>query len=78
MVGDFLARFAAIPLSYLALMFSILPLLALRAIWRRRKLARIARLGLCGKCGYDLRAHASGEKCPECETVVGPKAESRK
>ena len=54
-----------IPLSYLALLFSILPLLAFRSIRRRRKLARV---GLCGKCGYDLRAHAIGEKCPECGT----------
>lgn len=23
----------------------------------------------CVKCGYDLRAHASGQKCPECGTM---------
>ena len=55
-----------IPCSYLALLFAILPLLALRSIRRRRKLARV---GLCKKCGYDLRAHAIGEKCPECGTA---------
>ncbi len=24
----------------------------------------------CVKCGYDLRAHAAGQRCPECGTVV--------
>jgi hypothetical protein len=24
------------------------------------------RTGLCVQCGYDLRAHAGGERCPEC------------
>ena len=59
-----------IPFFYLALLFSILPLLALRAIRRRR---RLTRAGLCSKCGYDLRAHAIGDKCPECGTPVAKK-----
>jgi len=52
-----------IPFSYLALLFSILPMLAFRSLRRRRKLARA---GLCKKCHYDLRAHAPGDNCPEC------------
>jgi ribosomal protein L32 len=52
------------------LLFSILPLLALRAISRRRKAANAA--GLCPKCGYDLRAHHAGDKCPECGTLISP------
>ena len=27
--------------------------------------------GVCRTCGYDLRAHAKGERCPECGTEVG-------
>ena len=62
-------RLVYIPFSYLVLVFSILPLLAFRSIRRRR---RVARVGLCAKCGYDLRAHGPGDKCPECGTLVAP------
>lgn len=37
---------------------------------RRRERAR-RRAGLCIRCGYDLRAHAPGDRCPECGTPVG-------
>jgi hypothetical protein len=30
--------------------------------------------GCCPACGYDLRAHAKGERCPECGTAVTPDA----
>ena len=52
------------------LMFPIwlpIPLfIVLPALWGKRYLGqrRRARLGLCRKCGYDLRA--STERCPEC------------
>jgi predicted RNA-binding Zn-ribbon protein involved in translation (DUF1610 family) len=64
-----------IPFSYLTLLFSTLPLLALRSI-RRRKAARV---GLCPKCGYDLRAQhagAGGAVCPECGTPVAGRGPS--
>jgi hypothetical protein len=38
-------------------------------IWRRWRMVRGTRQGLCMNCGYDLRAHQAGERCPECGTV---------
>jgi len=58
-----------IPFSYLAILFSILPLLAFRSIRRQRRLARV---GHCSKCGYNLCAHKPGDKCPECGMPVSP------
>jgi hypothetical protein len=44
---------------------------ALPACWwvRRRRLAGRRRRGLCDRCGYDLRGHTGGDRCPECGTV---------
>ena len=37
------------------------------AIRRRRRCVGEV---MCVKCGYDLRAHEAGQKCPECGTVI--------
>jgi hypothetical protein len=50
-----------VPLWFLAVVFSILPALRLRAIARTRGRRRRQ---LCIECGYDLRA--TPERCPEC------------
>ena len=39
---------------------------ALWLIWKFTR--RRPKPGCCGKCGYDLRAHAAGARCPECGT----------
>ena len=49
----------------------ILPVISLRRLSRLRRHFRTRR-GLCGGCGYDLRA--SRERCPECGEAVAPSA----
>jgi hypothetical protein len=53
----------------LELLFAILPSLWLGDLWRKR---RKHKAGCCVACGYDLRAHRPGEKCPECGTGIVP------
>jgi hypothetical protein len=50
-----------------AVVFTALPLIRVR---RRLIDIRRKRAGLCVKCGYDLRAHNAGHRCPECGTAV--------
>ena len=55
---------------YCVLLVPCIPgLLALLPAWRRR---RRVRQGLCGICGYDLRA--TPQRCPECGTMVDCRA----
>jgi hypothetical protein len=58
-----------VPLSWVAVTTGILP--ALRLTWRLRARRRLARAGLCPRCGYDLRATPG--RCPECGAVLAPK-----
>jgi hypothetical protein len=47
-----------------------LPLVRLLTSGRRRRRASRAAAGLCAACGYDLRGHASGQRCPECGAMT--------
>jgi predicted RNA-binding Zn-ribbon protein involved in translation (DUF1610 family) len=38
--------------------------------WRRTRPLRWLQQGRCHVCGYDLRSHAAGQKCPECGVVI--------
>jgi hypothetical protein len=42
--------------------------LVLPLVWTRKRWMERARRkpGHCAECGYDLRAHKPGERCPEC------------
>lgn len=57
-----------VPHWFLAVGLSVLPAYQFRQLRRRRLAASRLRLGLCGGCGYDLRA--SPDRCPECGTAV--------
>lgn len=56
-----------VPLWLPTLMFGIACSCAYMPFLRRR---RRRRLGLCLKCGYDLRG--SKDRCPECGTALDP------
>ena len=57
----------ALPAWIVAAALALPPSLWVRRRWQDRERRR---LGLCPECGYDLRAHVSGQLCPECGTTV--------
>ena len=63
-------RFASTSSVYVPYWFLMLVALVQPALMiaRRHRARRGVRLGLCGVCGYDLRA--SRERCPECGTAI--------
>jgi hypothetical protein len=62
-----------IPYWLVLLMTGILPLRWLKGRQRQRQQIWRRSHGLCEKCGYDLRAHQPGQKCPECGTTIPDK-----
>ena len=65
--GSFTYRVMSAPLWMVALAAAVMPGWWLRQRWIDRRRARV---GLCASCGYDLRAHATGERCPECGAAI--------
>jgi hypothetical protein len=61
-----MSRYKAFTLPYWppTLLFAAIPL------WWFLHTRRRATPGHCRQCNYDLRAHAPGQKCPECGTVI--------
>ncbi|HSI37062.1 MAG TPA: hypothetical protein VK986_25975 [Tepidisphaeraceae bacterium] len=59
------SRRVVFPLWVVVVLAAVLPtVLVVR--WQRR--LRQACFGMCLTCGYDLRGHAPGARCPECGT----------
>jgi len=63
-------RCIAAPAWYPVPLWAILPALYLLRLCRRLRNRRIGGANLCPTCSYDLRAHNSGQKCPECGTPI--------
>jgi hypothetical protein len=62
-------RWAAmrVPWWFIQVMTGLLPLLWVLWFWKRKR--AVAPMGLCRRCGYDLRA--TPDRCPECGTIRG-------
>jgi hypothetical protein len=56
----------AIPHALVVILFAALPAWWMFRTRRRWRGEMRVEQGLCVRCGYDLRAHAKGERCPEC------------
>jgi len=67
---EYLDRAAGSVFILLAVAVPVLGLLFFSPSENRRRFRE--RHGLCLTCGYDLRAHKPGDKCPECGTVIRP------
>ena len=72
LAGPWAARVITLPL-WPAPVVLALPGVAVFSVmgWRGVRRRRRGRRGLCLDCGYDLRAHAAGQRCPECGGVKG-------
>ena len=66
---DVAANAVWVPDWFVALLLLTAPVLYLN---KRRTIRHREQTGLCGHCGYDLRATA--ERCPECGTFAGQSA----
>jgi hypothetical protein len=63
-------RYLTLPYWFLAAVATLPP-----AFWLWRRLRRSpVPPNACATCRYDLRAHQPGDRCPECGTVIGPRA----
>jgi hypothetical protein len=67
-------RAVRIPTWCVILLLSPPVVIKLRVMLHQKKIRRWIEEGRCAKCGYDLRAHEVGQKCPECGFSVPPRA----
>ena len=59
-----------IPYTYWAVLAAVLPGIWVAGAFKRRSERQRQERNLCRGCGYDLRAHRPGQKCPECGSVI--------
>jgi hypothetical protein len=58
------------PLWAWSIPWTFLPIIYWTFIRKRRRIATRIAQGLCLVCGYDLRSHSPGQRCPECGTEI--------
>ena len=58
------------PFWFAFLLTAILPVLRIPRLLTFIRTHRRSAQNLCSQCAYDLRAHNTGDKCPECGTLI--------
>jgi len=79
LIDDIDYQFYEVVVPYWALVLTTGSLSAVlfRHLYLSRRRQKWAAEGRCAACGYDLRAHQPGQRCPECGTPIPAPATSQ-
>jgi hypothetical protein len=71
----FLGWILVVPMWMAVVPLGVLPVIQTLRMMGHRRRARREAMGLCPFCGYDLRAHKAGQRCPECGQLIGERTD---
>ena len=66
----------SVPAWALLFCWALTPMASFRGFAKRLRARKRLASGRCAACGYDLRAHQPGDRCPECATPVPAKQDT--